>query len=172
MTAHSNIITRRTALARTTAAGIATLATLGTEASAQTSAARGPFTVEGWKAAWADPSPDRVMSRVPLIAAPDIAGYWPRTTRPVRGHKDYAQRIVDLLTFIPDFRAELVEHATNGDVMFIRWIARGTGPSGRFEAVGADRLIVPNGFVKENLILSDHPIFAAFAKQVGDLRAE
>ncbi len=159
--------TRRTVLA----GAAASAAMLAGEAVAQTSA-RGPFTVEGWKAAWADPSPERVMTRVPLIAAPDIAGYWPRTTRPVRGPRDYAKRIVDLLTFIPDFRAELVEHAINGDVMFIRWVARGTGPNGRFEAVGADRLIVPNGYVAENLILSDHPIFAAFARHVGDLRAE
>jgi hypothetical protein len=41
-----------------------------------------------------------------------------------------------LLTFIPDFRVELVEHATNSDIMFLRWVARGTGPDGRFEAVG------------------------------------
>lgn len=112
------------------------------------------------------------MARIPLIAAPEIAGYWPRTTRPVRGPTEYAQRIVDLLTFIPDFRAELQEHAINGDVMFVRWVARGTGPNGRFEAVGADRLLVPNGYVAENLILSDHPIFAEFAKHVGDLRSE
>ena len=63
-----------------------------------------------------------------------------------------------------------MEHATNGDVMFVRWIARGTGPKGPFEAVGVDRLIVPNGYVAENLIISDHPIFAEFAKHVGDFR--
>jgi hypothetical protein len=163
--------TRRSVLVGAATAAAAMVALPGRSAMAQ-APARGPFTVEGWKAAWADPSPERVRTRVPLIAAPDIAGYWPRTTRPVRGHLDYAQRIVDLLTFIPDFRAEMIEHATNGDVMFIRWIARGTGPSGRFEAVGADRLIVPNGYVAENLILSDHPIFAAFARHVGDLRPE
>ena len=134
--------------------------------------ARGPFTVDGWKAAWAKPSPAGAMARVPLIATPDIVGYWPRTTHPVRGPRQYAQRIAELLTFIPDFHAELAEHATNGDVIFIRWIARGTGPQGRFEAVGADRLIVPNGYVAENLILSDHPIFAALAERVGDLRGE
>lgn len=78
-----------------------------------------------------------------------------------------------MLTFIPDLRAELKEYAVNGDVMFIRWVARGAGPDGgRFEALGADRLLAPNGYVTENLILSDHPIFAAFAKRVGDLRAE
>src|SRR5499426_1034759 len=133
---------------------------------------RGPFTIEGWKTAWNSPSPERVMARIPLITTPDVAGYWPRTTRPVRGPKEYAQRIVDLITFIPDFRAELVEHATSGDLMFLRWVARGTGPDGRFEAVGVDRLIVPNGYVAENLILSDHPIFAVIARRVGDMRAE
>jgi hypothetical protein len=56
--------------------------------------------------------------------------------------------------------------------MFIRWLAKGTGPAGPFEAAGADRLIVIDGFVAENLILSDHPVFAAFAKHVGDLRPE
>jgi len=85
------------------------------------------FTIEGWKAAWANPSPERMMARIPSITTPDVAGYWPRTTRPVRGLKEYAQRIVELLTFIPDFRAELVENATNDDVMFLRWVARGTG---------------------------------------------
>ena len=132
---------------------------------------RGPFTIEGWKAAWANPSPERVMGRIALISTPNIAGFWPRTTRPVRGPKEYAQRIVDLLTFIPDFRAEMVEHAVNGDVIFLRWVAVGTGPDGRFEAIGVDRLIVPNGYVQENLILSDHPIFEALAKRVGDLCA-
>jgi len=166
-----NQTTRRSVLIGSAAAAATAAAILPHRAAGQ-SLMRGPFTVEGWKASWADPSPERVKIRVPTIAAPGIAGYWPRTTRPVRGPQQYAQRIIDLLTFVPDFRAELVEHATNGDIIFIRWIARGTGPNGRFEAVGADRLIVPNGYVAENLILSDHPIFAAFAKHVGDLRAD
>jgi len=116
------------------------------------------------------PNKARVLARVPAIATPDIVGYWPQTTRPVRGPQEYAKRIIDLLDFIPDFRAEPIEHATNGDVMFVRCIARGTGPKEPFEAVGVDRLIVPNGYVAENLILSDHPIFADFARYVGDLR--
>ena len=157
--------TRRSVLTRTTAV------MFGGQALAET-APRGPFTIEGWKTAWNSPSTERVMARIPLITTPDVTGYWPRTTRPVRGPKEYAQRIVDLLAFIPDFRAELVEHATNGDIMFLRWVATGTGPDGRFEAVGVDRLIVPNGYVAENLILSDHPIFAVIARHVGDVRAE
>ena len=130
---------------------------------------RGPYRIEDWGKTWLNPSKDRVLARVPAIALPDIAGYWPHTTRPVRGPKEYAKRIIDLLDFIPDFRAEPIEHATNGDVMFVRWIARGTGPNGPFEAVGVDRIIAPNGYVSENLIISEHPIFADFAKHVGDL---
>jgi len=56
--------------------------------------------------------------------------------------QEYAKRILDLLDFIPDFRAQPMEHATNGKTMFVRWIARGTGPQGPFEAVGVDRLII------------------------------
>src|SRR5262249_8816432 len=125
---------------------------------------RGPYRIEDWGKTWMNPNKARVLARVPAIAMPNIAGYWPQTTRPVRGPQEYAKRIIDLLDFIPDFRAEPIEHATNGDVMFVRWIARGTGPKGPFEAVGVDRLIVPNGYVAENLILSDHPIFADFAR--------
>jgi|SoiMethySBSTD1v2_1073268.scaffolds.fasta_scaffold659184_2 SnoaL-like polyketide cyclase len=108
--------TRRSVLTGTTAV------MFGGQALAET-APRGPFTIEGWKTAWNNPSPERVMARIPLITTPDVTGYWPRTTRPVRGPKEYAQRIVDLLAFIPDFRAELVEHATNGDIMLLRWVA-------------------------------------------------
>jgi hypothetical protein len=131
---------------------------------------RGPYRIEDWGKTWMNPNKARVLARVPAIAMPDIAGYWPHTTRPVRGPQEYEKRIIDLLDFIPDFRAEPIEHATNRDVMFVRWIARGTGPKGPFEAVGVDRLIVPNGYVAENLILSDHPIFADFARYVGDFR--
>jgi SnoaL-like domain len=163
-------IGRRTAL--TTAIGaIGMLPTLDGKADDQ-STLRGPYKIEDWGNTWRNPSKARVLARVPAIATPDIAGYWPQTTRPVRGPQEYAKRIVDLLDFIPDLRAEPIEHATNGDVMFVRWIARGTGPKGRFEAVGVDRMIVPNGYVSENLIISDHPIFADFARHVGDFRGE
>jgi len=102
---------------------------------------RGPYKIEDWGKTWLNPNKDRVLARVPAIALPDISGYWPQTTRPVRGPHAYAKRIIDLLDFIPDFRAEPIEYATNGDVMFARWIARGTRPQGFFEAVGVDRII-------------------------------
>jgi SnoaL-like polyketide cyclase len=124
----------------------------------------GPWSIENWRGFWSDPSPAVALKRVPLVVAPDVVGYWPRAPRPVRGREEYAQRIVDLLTLVPDLRLELAEHATNGDVVFVRWNGRGTGPDGPFEAVGADRIIVTDGIVQENLILSDAPIFATLAQ--------
>jgi hypothetical protein len=75
---------------------------------------RGPHKIEDWGKTWLNPNKERVLARVPAIALPEIAGYWPQTTRPVRGPREYAKRIIDLLDFIPDFRAEPIEHATNG----------------------------------------------------------
>src|SRR5262249_48456497 len=105
---------------------------------------RCPYRIEDWGKTWMNPNKARVLARVPAIAMPDIAGYWPHTTRPVRGPQEYAKRIIDLLDFIPDFRAEPIEHATTRDVMFVRWIATGTAPKAPFEAVPADRIIPPN----------------------------
>src|SRR5262249_39766686 len=79
---------------------------------------RGPYKIEDWGKTWLNPNKDRVLARVPAIALPDIAGYWPQTTRPVRGPQGYAKRIIDLLDFIPDFRAEPIERASDGHALF------------------------------------------------------
>jgi ketosteroid isomerase-like protein len=133
-------INRRTALAAIGAIGMLPISNGKAD---DESPLRGPYKIEDWGKTWRKPNKARVLARVPAIATPDIAGYWPQTTRPVRGPHEYAKRIIDLLDFIPDLSAEPIEVATNGDVMFVRWIARGTGPKGRFEAVGVDRLIAP-----------------------------
>ena len=73
--------TRRSVLTGTTAV------MFGGQALAETPP-RGPFTIEGWKTVWNSPSPQRVMARIPLITTPDVTGYWPRATRPVRGPKE------------------------------------------------------------------------------------
>lgn len=119
------------------------------------------WSVEGWRSFWARPSISVAMERVPSVTAHDIVGYWPRATRPVVGREAYTKRIVNLLMFIPDFRAELAEHAANGEFTFIRWAASGTGPDGPFSAIGVDRLRLRDGLVAENMIISDHPIFEA-----------
>lgn len=57
-----------------------------------------------------------------------------------------------------------MEHATNGEFVFLRWSGRGTGPDGAFRAIGVNRVRLRDDLVAENLILSYHPIFAVLAK--------
>ena len=47
----------------------------------------GPYRIEDWGKTWLNPNKERVIARVPAIALPDIAGYWPQTTRAVRAHR-------------------------------------------------------------------------------------
>jgi hypothetical protein len=75
--------------------------------------------------------------------------------------------VVALLTLVPDLRLDCAEHAREGDVVFIRWSARGTGPDGPFTGIGTDRIRLRDGRVVDNLIMSDLPIFAALAQATG-----
>ncbi len=84
----------------------------------------------------------------------------------MRGRDEYARRIVDLLTVVPDLRLEVGEHAASGEFVFFRWAARGTGPDGPFEGMGTDRFRLRGGLVAESLIMSDLPIFEALARLV------
>ena len=65
--------------------------------------------------------------------ADDVVGDWPGDPEPVRGFAAYKARIAQLLDAVPDLTLEVAEHATNGNLIFIRWIARGTGAEGPFE---------------------------------------
>jgi hypothetical protein len=103
------------------------------------------FSVEHWAAFWANPHPD-LAGR---IVTPDVVGYCPGDTEPVRGVTRYQQRIARLLTRVPDLRLEVAEHATNENFLFVRWIARGTGPDGAFTFSGVDRIQLRDGLVKE-----------------------
>ncbi|GGC68851.1 hypothetical protein GCM10011504_53440 [Siccirubricoccus deserti] len=125
------------------------------------------WSVDGWVGFWGNPSPEVALRRVPTVVTPDVTAVWPRISGRVQGHAEYAQRIVDLLTLVPDLRLELGEHAANGEFVFIRWIVRGTSPDGRrFEGIGTDRFRLRDGLVAESLIMSDLPIFAALAQAV------
>jgi SnoaL-like polyketide cyclase len=130
-----------------------------------TGAARG-WSVDGWRAFWGAPSPEVALKRVPTVVAPDVEAVWPRVPGRLRGSGEYARRIVDLLAVVPDLRLELGEHATNGDVVFLRWTARGTGPDGPFEGIGTDRFRLRGGLVAESLIMSDLPVFEHLARLV------
>jgi SnoaL-like domain len=116
------------------------------------------FSVEYWAAFWADPDPGRIGRAL----APDAEADWPGDGERVRGAEAYRARVRRVLDRVPDLRLEVAEHAVNGDVIFIRWVARGTGLGGkRFEMDGMDRILVEDGRVKENIIRYDSALFDA-----------
>lgn len=124
------------------------------------------WSVDGWRAFWANPSPEVALERVPTVVTPDVEAVWPRIPGRLRGRDEYARRIVDLLALVPDLRLELGEHAATGDFVFLRWTARGTGPDGAFEGIGTDRFRLRGGLVAESLLMSDLPVFGHLARRV------
>ena len=126
-------------------------------------AARG-WSVDGWRAFWAAPSPDVALERVPTVVTPDVEAVWPCFPGRLRGRDAYAERIVDLLALVPDLRLDLGEHAADGEFVFLRWIARGTGPDGPFEGIGTDRFRLRDGLVAVSLIMSDLAVFEHLAR--------
>jgi len=132
---------------------------------------RGPYRIEDWEKTWLNPNKDRVLARVPAIAMPDISGYWPQTMRPVRGLQAYAKRIIDLLDFIPTSARN--RSSTRPTLMSCSCAGSPEAPGLRDSlrlSVWTESLR-PTGYVKENLILSDHPVIADFAGHVGDVRS-
>ncbi|WP_067721160.1 nuclear transport factor 2 family protein [Nocardia yamanashiensis] len=114
------------------------------------------FTVANWEAFWSHPD----LARAGHFATPDILGDWPGDPAPVRGPDAYRARIQQVVDQVPDIRLVAAEHAVNGDVIFIRWIARGTGVNGPFEMDGIDRILLQDGLIKENIIRFDPGRFA------------
>jgi hypothetical protein len=110
-----------------------------------------PVTVEMFARFWANPDP----SVLPVALAKDVVGYFPGDREPVRGVAAYIARINEFLELLPDLRLEVAEYATNGELTFIRWIARATGPNGKVELSGIDRIRVQDGLVKENVVVFD-----------------
>ncbi|HRO61342.1 MAG TPA: nuclear transport factor 2 family protein, partial [Burkholderiaceae bacterium] len=113
--------------------------------------------VEQFARFWAAPD----LSRPSNELAPDIEGWWPGMTRPLRGVAEYARPLRKLLARVPDFRLEVAEHASNGDLIFIRWIAHGTDGGKPLRFTGVDRIRQKNGQVVENRIFCDHPLVRA-----------
>src|SRR5258708_241097 len=80
----------------------------------------------------------------------------------------YLGVIADMLTVCPDWSLAVPEFAESGDLHFIRWIATGTGPDGRFEFNGCDRVKTnASGQVCENYIFCDHPFFEQISASRG-----
>jgi uncharacterized protein (DUF1330 family) len=122
------------------------------------------WSIEGWARFWRDPDPEVAKRRVPTVVHPEgVVGYWPGGGPPVRGLQEYLQRILDLLSLVPDLQLKLEEHAVGGDCVFLRWTGTGTGPNGPFQCNGVDRIKLKDGLVIENRIISDHEIFRILA---------
>jgi hypothetical protein len=117
------------------------------------------FSVEHWAVFWANPHPD-LAGRV---VTPDVVGHWPGDAEPVRGVTAYKRRIARILARVPDLRLTVAEHASNGEFLFIRWIARGTGGGRPFELSGVDRLRLRDGLVRENWVYYDPVRFESLA---------
>jgi hypothetical protein len=114
---------------------------------------------------WKAPYTPRAM---PVTA--DVVGHWPRPIGVVRGADDYVSVIATILEVCPDFRLTVPEHAATDDLTFLRWIATGTRPDGRFEFNGCDRVRTRDGHVCENYIFCDDPFFARVATASGRAR--
>jgi SnoaL-like domain len=116
------------------------------------------FGVDQFAAFWAAPDVGFVAE---ALFTPDVVGDWPGDREPVRGFVAYRERIAQLLEQVPDLTLEVADHATNGNLIFIRWIARGTGADGPFELSGMDRIRTENGRVAENIIRYDTAALSA-----------
>jgi len=121
------------------------------------------WSVQSWQRFWAAPDPEVARARVPTIVTPDVVGYWPFATKTASGTIGYRDRILALLALVPDLRLEMKETAAEANHIFIRWTGAGTGPHGRFECTGVNRILLRDGLVYENRIYSDHEIFAHLA---------
>jgi hypothetical protein len=120
------------------------------------------WSVDAFKAFWSNPD----ASKVSGVLTEDVVGHWPRPIGVVHGASDYTQVIETMMKVCPDFRLKVPEYALSGDYAFVRWIATGTGPAGRFEFTGCDRVRTRNGHVCENYIFCDDPFFAQVAAEL------
>jgi len=117
-------------------------------------------TVEMFARFWADPHPEALRGGV----TDDVAVFYPGASEPQRGPEAYVANVRRYLQLVPDLRLEVLGYAYNGDVTFVRWLARGTGVNGRFEMPGIDCIRTRDGLVTENHVTYDS---ATFAKATG-----
>jgi hypothetical protein len=125
------------------------------------------WTIDGFRAFWAKPD----ISMVPAIRSTitrGIIGHWPRQIGDILDPDLYLGVITDMLIVYPDWSLAVPELAESGDLHFIRWIATGTDPDGRFESNGCDRVKTnASGQVCENYIFCDHPFFEQISASRG-----
>ncbi|WP_438396059.1 nuclear transport factor 2 family protein [Caballeronia sp. DA-9] len=115
------------------------------------------WSVEKYAAFWAAPD----FSKPTNELAANIEGYWPGLDTPLKGVEAYVRPLHELLRRIPDFRLQVADHASRGDMVFIRWIATGTHGDTPLRFEGVDCVRHENGQVYENRIYCDHPLVHA-----------
>jgi len=108
---------------------------------------------------WSDPDP----ALVPRALTEDIVGYWAGRKEPVSGKEAYTACIAALVAGLPGMYLTAVEHASNREFTFIRWVMHATGEHGPFEFTGIDRVRTRDGLVAENRIVCDPAAFKALA---------
>jgi hypothetical protein len=90
--------------------------------SATTTARPSGWSVEGFRAFWANPD----ASLVPAALTEDVVGHWSGRDEPVCGKVDYTRCIEALIEALPDVQLEVPVHAQQGDLTFVNWIMRAT----------------------------------------------
>jgi hypothetical protein len=115
------------------------------------------WSVDAFAAFWANPDP----ARVPVALTGDVIGHWPGRDQPVRGKDEYTRCIANLVATLPDVRVTVLEHAEQGEFVFIRWAMNACGTHGPFELTGIDRVRTRDGLVCENVIVFDTAAFRA-----------
>jgi ketosteroid isomerase-like protein len=98
--------------------------------------------------------------------APDVRGYWPGQREPRVGITAYVAPLKRLLQRVPDFRLEVADHASDGDVIFIHWVAHGTWQGRPLKFDGVDCIRQRDGRVVENRIFCKHPLIDLILEEV------
>ena len=121
------------------------------------------WTVAGFGRFWKNPKPEDVEA-IRQAIWPDIKGYWPRGQAPLVGADNYIKGCAEIIRAIPDFSLQVCDSAVSENIAFVRWEVSGRFSIGPQIMTGVDRLLLRDGFVIENRIHSDHPIFEQLAK--------
>jgi hypothetical protein len=125
------------------------------------------WSIEGFTAFWSNPDP-AVVPRVLEGCTDDIVSHWPRPIGLLEGGASYLAVIEAILKVCPDLALTVKDHAHEGDLHFVRWVATGGGPERRFEFDGINLIrTVADGRVCENYVCSDGELFARVAGYLG-----
>jgi len=119
------------------------------------------WTVEAFSRFWARPTRPELTAGVLL---PGVIGHWPRGVKPATGVADYVGAIKAFLAAVPEFTGEVTDSLIQGDLAFVRWTGRGKPVVGPEILTGVDCIHLKDGYVHENFIHSDHPVFAHLAE--------